>query len=58
MANLYSLDVVKINLTLLYFEKAFELDRSDKKLCNHIVSLYSNQGNQEKANYYSIICNQ
>jgi hypothetical protein len=41
----------------LYFEKAFELDKKDKKLCNHLVLLYSKLGNQSKINYYLKIAN-
>jgi protein O-mannosyl-transferase len=57
IANLYSLDETNINISLTYFEKAFEIDKNDKILCGHIANLYSRIGNQEKANFYTNLYN-
>ena len=57
IANLYSLDNYNVTQSLVYFVKAFEYDKTDKVLCNHIVSLYYSIGNTEKANVYQQQCN-
>ncbi|MBL4593859.1 MAG: DUF1736 domain-containing protein [Flavobacteriales bacterium] len=53
IANLYSLDNYNVKQSIAYFVKAFEMDKSDKKLCGHISTLYNSVGDTEKANFYS-----
>lgn len=56
LANLYSLLPNSHEFTIYYFEKAFQLDSSDKKLCAHIHSLLVNSGNSERAQQYFELC--
>ncbi|MBL1233592.1 MAG: tetratricopeptide repeat protein [Flavobacteriales bacterium] len=56
LANLYSLIPNGNQFTIYYFEKAFQLDSSDKKLCAHIHSLLVNSGNLERAQQYFEVC--
>lgn len=55
IANLSSLnangDYAK---SIEYFEKAYQLDKSDKVLSNHLAKLYQYMGNTQKANEYFI----
>lgn len=55
IANLSSLnangDYAK---SIKYFEKAYQLDKSDKVLSNHLAKLYQYMGNTQKANEYFI----
>lgn len=57
IANLYSIDNYNVEQSIIYFIKAFEKDKGDKKLCNHISTLYNSIGSIEKANFYSSLCN-
>lgn len=57
IGNLYSLDNYNVNQSIVYFVKAFEYDKSDKKLCEHIARLYNSIGANENANYYITSCN-
>ncbi len=57
MANLSSLNKTGMNQTIHYFERAFEHDQTDTKLCNHLVMLHNNYGDKQKAQYYASICN-
>ena len=57
IANLYTIDNYNINQSLIYFVKAFEYDKTDKVLCNHIATLYNSLGDNKKANYYINLCN-
>jgi tetratricopeptide (TPR) repeat protein len=57
IGNLYSIDNYNVKESIVYFVKGFEQDKSDKKLCNHIASLYNSVGNSEKANFYYSLCN-
>lgn len=57
LANLYSLKPNKMPQTIYYFEKAFEVDNTDKQLCSHIHSLLINEGNFEQAKLYFDACN-
>ena len=57
IGNLYSLDQSTMDSALVYFEKAFNLDKTDQKLCGHIKMLYSMKGNTEKVNFYTQYCN-
>lgn len=56
LANLYSLLPNSHEFTIYYFEKAFQLDPSDKQLCTHIHRLHLNAGNFERANQYFEAC--
>jgi tetratricopeptide (TPR) repeat protein len=56
IANLYSLDNYNVEQSLFYFVKAFETDRSDKQLCEHIVALYNSLGKTEEAKMYFNLC--
>lgn len=56
LANLYSLLSNSNEFTIYYFEKAFQLDPSDKQLCAHIHRLHLNAGNFERANQYFEAC--
>jgi tetratricopeptide (TPR) repeat protein len=56
IGNLYSL-MKSDTIAVQYFEKAYNLDRTDKKLCNHLVKLFNMQGETEKAQYYLNLCN-
>lgn len=53
IANLYSMDNYDVKSSLYYFEKAFELDRNDKRLCSHIIKLHNSLGNTQKAAEYT-----
>jgi Tfp pilus assembly protein PilF len=57
IGNLYSLDSYNVEQSLVYFVKAFEQDKSDKQLCNHISTLYNSLGDAERANFYYSLCN-
>ena len=57
IANLYTIDNSNINQSLTFFVKAFDYDKTDKVLCNHIASLYNSLGDLEKANFYTNLCN-
>jgi protein O-mannosyl-transferase len=57
IANLYTLDATKMDSTILFFEKAFNEDRNDQILSNHLSKLYQMRGNIDKANYYRNITN-
>lgn len=57
IANLYSLKADGIPSTIYYFEKAFEVDNTDKQLCAHIHSLLINAGHIERAQQYFEVCN-
>jgi tetratricopeptide (TPR) repeat protein len=57
IANLYSLKADGMPSTIYYFEKAFEVDNSDKKLCSHIHFLLIESGNFERAQQYFEVCN-
>ena len=57
IANLYSLDNYNVTQSLAYFVKAFEYDKTDKVLCNHIAALYNSIGDTGKANFYTKQCN-
>jgi tetratricopeptide (TPR) repeat protein len=56
IANLYSLDNYNVEQSLIYFVKAFETDRADKQLCEHIVALYNSLGKTEEAKMYFNLC--
>lgn len=56
LANLCSLLPDGNQLTIYYFEKAFQTDPSDKNLCAHIHSLLVNAGNLERAQQYFELC--
>tara|TARA_R110000782_G_scaffold259894_1_gene350742 strand:- start:31022 stop:33001 length:1980 start_codon:yes stop_codon:yes gene_type:complete len=56
LANLYSLIPNGSQFTIYYFEKAFQIDPSDKQLCAHIHSLLVNSGNLERAQQYFELC--
>jgi len=57
IANLYSL-TANGNYTkpIEYFEKAYQLDNTDKVLCNHLAKLYQAMGNNQKANEFFNNC--
>src|SRR5690606_36212968 len=58
IANLYSLNANgDYSKPIEYFEKAYQLDKSDKVLCNHLVKLYQFMGNHQKANELFNNCN-
>jgi tetratricopeptide (TPR) repeat protein len=57
IANLYSLDNYNVQQSIVYFIKAYEYDKSDKNLCNHISTLYNSIGDIGKANFYRKQCN-
>ena len=57
LANLTSLDETKMDLTIHYFEKAFECDKSDRKLCNHLIMLHTRFGDKEKVAEIAKFCN-
>ena len=57
IANLYSLKADGMPNTIYYFEKAFEVDNTDKQLCAHIHSLLINVGDFERAQLYFEVCN-
>ncbi|PKP46254.1 MAG: hypothetical protein CVT95_07285 [Bacteroidetes bacterium HGW-Bacteroidetes-12] len=57
LANLYSLKPEGMPSTIYYFEKAFEVDNTDKQLCAHIHSLLIESGNFERAQQYFEVCN-
>lgn len=53
VANIYSLNANgDYSKSIEYFEKAFQLDNSDKVLANHIAKLHQFMGNVDKANEY------
>lgn len=57
IGNLYSLHSNgDYKLSIEYFEKAYELDRSDKVLCSHIAKLYQLTGNIQKYNNLVPFC--
>lgn len=57
IANLYSLNANgDYSISIKYFEKAYELDKTDKVLCNHIAKLYQFSGNTQQANEYLSKC--
>jgi hypothetical protein len=56
IGNLYSLDNYNVQQSIVYFIKAFELDKSDKKLCFHIATLYNSIGDKDKADFYFSLC--
>lgn len=57
IANLYSLTANgNYTKSIEYFEKAYQLDYSDKVLCNHLAKLYQAMGNSQKANEFFNNC--
>ncbi len=58
IANLHSLDNYNVSQSIVYFVKAYEIDKTDKKLCSHISNLYNSIGDTEKANFYFSLCAQ
>jgi len=56
MQNWWNTNLRMVKLSIIYFVKAFEMDKSDKKLCGHISTLYNSVGDTEKANFYSSLC--
>ncbi|PCI96748.1 MAG: hypothetical protein COB15_09170 [Flavobacteriales bacterium] len=57
IANLYSLEISNINISIKYFVKAFQYDSVDKILCNHIAKLYGMKGDAVNQNLYLQKCN-
>ena len=57
LANLSSLNANgNYSKSIEYFEKAYQIDKSDKVLCNHIAKLYQFMGDNQKANDYINNC--
>ncbi len=57
LANLSSLNANgNYSKSIEYFEKAYQLDKSDKVLCNHLAKLYQFMGDNQKANNYINNC--
>ncbi|MGE0562679.1 MAG: hypothetical protein AB7O47_12750 [Flavobacteriales bacterium] len=57
IGNLYSLNSKgDYTLSIQYFEKAYDIDKTDKILCNHIAKLYQLSGDMEKYNNYVRFC--
>lgn len=55
IANLSSLNANgNYSKSIEYFEKAYQLDKSDKVLSSHLAKLYQYMGNTQKANEYFI----
>lgn len=57
IANLYSIDAKgDYSKSIEFFEKAYQLDNTDKLLCNHLAKLHQMMGNQQKFSEYTIKC--
>ena len=57
IGNLYASGGYNIEQSIVYFIKAFDCDKSNKELCNHIATLYKSIGEMEKSNFYYLLCN-
>ncbi len=57
MGNLAINNASNSQNALIYFEKAFNADRTDLSLCKYIQSLFQQANDQQKAAYYQNICN-
>lgn len=57
IANLYSINAKgDYSKSIEFFEKAYQLDNTDKLLCNHLAKLHNMMGNTQKASDYLIKC--